>query len=60
MACGRRCRSAREELIDWYRSRPIYGPYEADVGRFVDLDKEDFIGKRAAMIEREQGGTLGG
>jgi dimethylglycine dehydrogenase len=43
----------------WYRElRPIYGPYEADVGRFVDLDKEDFIGKRAAMVEREQGGTL--
>jgi dimethylglycine dehydrogenase len=43
----------------WYRElRPIYGPYEADVGRFVDLDKENFIGKRAAMAEREQGGTL--
>jgi dimethylglycine dehydrogenase len=43
----------------WYRElRPIYGPYEADVGRFVNLDKEDFIGKRAAMIEKQQGGTL--
>jgi dimethylglycine dehydrogenase len=43
----------------WYRElRPIYGPYEADVGRFVDLDKEDFIGKQAAVAEMEQGGTL--
>jgi dimethylglycine dehydrogenase len=43
----------------WYRElRPIYGPYEADVGRFVDLDKEDFIGRRAAMMEKEQGGAL--
>jgi len=43
----------------WYRElRPIYGPYEADVGRFVDLDKEDFIGKPAAMAEKQQGGTL--
>ena len=43
----------------WYRElRPIYGPYEADVGRFVDLGKEDFIGKRAAMAEQQQGGTL--
>jgi dimethylglycine dehydrogenase len=43
----------------WYRElRPIYGPYGADVGRFVDLDKEDFIGRRAAMMEKEQGGAL--
>ena len=43
----------------WYRElRPIYGPYEADVERFVDLAKNDFIGSEAAMIEKEEGGTL--
>ena len=43
----------------WYRElRPIYGPYEADVGRFVDLAKADFIGREAAMIEKEEGGAL--
>jgi dimethylglycine dehydrogenase len=43
----------------WYRElRPIYGPYEADVGRFVDLAKNDFIGRDAAAAEKEQGGKL--
>jgi dimethylglycine dehydrogenase len=43
----------------WYRElRPIYGPYEADVGRFVDLAKNDFIGRKAAAAEKEQGGKL--
>ena len=43
----------------WYRElRPIYGPYEADVERFVDLAKGDFIGREAAMIEKEEGGAL--
>jgi dimethylglycine dehydrogenase len=43
----------------WYRElRPIYGPYEADVGRFVDLAKNDFIGRSAAAAEKEQGAKL--
>ena len=29
-----------------------------DVGRFVDLAKNDFIGSEAAMIEKEEGGAL--
>jgi dimethylglycine dehydrogenase len=43
----------------WYRElRPIYGPYEADAGRFVDLKKNDFIGREAAAREKEDGGKL--
>ena len=43
----------------WYRElRPIYGPFEADAGRFVDLKKNDFIGREAAAREKEDGGKL--
>ena len=35
--------------------RPIYGPYEAGMGRFVKLEKDDFIGRDAAVKEREEG-----
>jgi dimethylglycine dehydrogenase len=43
----------------WYRElRPIYGPFEADVGRFVDLKKNDFIGREAAAREKAEGGKL--
>lgn len=38
--------------------RPIYGPYEADMGRFVKLDKPQFIGKTAAQKEYENGPKL--
>ncbi|MES0812035.1 FAD-dependent oxidoreductase [Roseibium sp. SCPC15] len=40
----------------WFREfRPIYGPFEADLGRFVKLGKEDFIGKEAAQKEFDEG-----
>jgi dimethylglycine dehydrogenase len=43
----------------WAREyRPIYGPYEAGLGRFVDLKKGDFIGRSAALEERDSGGRL--
>jgi dimethylglycine dehydrogenase len=43
----------------WAREyRPIYGPYEAGLGRFVDLKKEDFIGRSAALDEKGDGGKL--
>src|ERR1700733_1697709 len=43
----------------WAREfRPIYGPYEAGLGRFVDFNKGDFIGRSAALKEKEQGGSL--
>ena len=41
---------------NWAREfRPIYGPFEADMGRFVDLSKNDFVGRDAALAEKEEG-----
>ena len=41
----------------WAREyRPIYGPYEAALGRFIDLKKGDFIGRAAAAAEQASGG----
>jgi dimethylglycine dehydrogenase len=41
----------------WAREyRPIYGPYEAGLDRFVDLKKEKFIGREAAVAEKARGG----
>lgn len=44
----------------WGREfRPIYGPLEAALERFVAYEKDaDFIGKAGALAEREQGGSL--
>ncbi len=43
----------------WAREyRPIYGPFEAGLDRFVDFKKSDFIGRSAAAEERESGGAL--
>ena len=43
----------------WAREyRPIYGPFEAGLGRFVDLKKGEFIGRSAAAEEKESGGSL--
>ncbi|MEM8627296.1 MAG: aminomethyltransferase family protein, partial [Pseudomonadota bacterium] len=43
----------------WARElRPIYGPFEADMDRFVDLKKNDFIGREAAARERDEGPAL--
>jgi len=44
----------------WAREyRPIYGPVEAGLGRFVATDKAaDFIGKQAAIDEKASGGAL--
>jgi dimethylglycine dehydrogenase len=43
----------------WYRElRPIYGGFEADMGRFIDLTKNDFIGRDAAAEEKKTGGKL--
>jgi dimethylglycine dehydrogenase len=44
---------------NWAREyRPIYGPHEAGLGRFVDFDKGDFIGRAAALEEKASGGAL--
>lgn len=44
----------------WSREyRPLYGPLEAGLSRFVALGKEaDFIGKEAALKEKAEGGSL--
>ncbi len=43
----------------WYRElRPIYGPFEAGMDRFIDLTKNDFIGRDAAAAEKASGGKL--
>ena len=40
----------------WAREfRSIYGPFEAGLDRFVDLRKNDFIGRDAALREKEAG-----
>ena len=43
----------------WAREyRPIYGPHEAGLGRFVAYGREGFLGRDAARRERDEGGTL--
>jgi dimethylglycine dehydrogenase len=44
----------------WAREyRPIYGPLEAGLDRFVAYDKKaDFIGRKAALEEKRSGGKL--
>lgn len=40
----------------WFAElRPIYGPFEASMERFVKLDKPDFIGRMAATRELAEG-----
>ena len=43
----------------WYRElRPIYGPYEGAMDRFIKLEKNDFIGREAAAREQAEGPKL--
>ncbi|MCC5989384.1 MAG: GcvT family protein [Pararhodobacter sp.] len=43
----------------WFAElRPIYGPFEASMERFVKLQKPDFIGREAAVAERDAGPRL--
>ena len=43
----------------WFRElRPIYGPFEGSMDRFVRLDKNDFIGREAAAREKADGPKL--
>ncbi len=48
---------AREKNFGtWAREfRPIYGPFEAGLGRFVDLSKNDFVGRSGAAAEKAKG-----
>jgi dimethylglycine dehydrogenase len=41
---------------NWAREfRPIYGPLEAGLDRFIALEKGDFVGRDAVLREREHG-----
>ncbi len=50
------CLRLEKHFGTWFREfRPIYGPFEAGLDRFVKLDKPDFIGKAAALKEKQDG-----
>ena len=58
---GRALNSLRLEKSfgSWSREyRPIYGPLEAGLSRFVDFRKSHFIGREAALREKASGGAL--
>jgi len=43
----------------WFRElRPIYGPFEGSMERFIRLEKNDFIGREAAAKEKAEGPKL--
>jgi dimethylglycine dehydrogenase len=43
----------------WFRElRPIYGPFEGGMERFVKMEKNDFIGRDAAAKELQRGPKL--
>ena len=43
----------------WFRElRPIYGPFEGSMDRFVRMEKNDFIGRDAAAKEKADGPKL--
>ncbi|MCF6112884.1 GcvT family protein [Mesorhizobium muleiense] len=43
----------------WFRElRPIYGPFEGAMDRFVKLEKNDFIGRESAAREQAEGPKL--
>ncbi|MEM9278636.1 MAG: glycine cleavage T C-terminal barrel domain-containing protein, partial [Pseudomonadota bacterium] len=43
----------------WFAElRPIYGPFEASMDRFIKLSKNDFIGREAAAKEHADGPKL--
>jgi dimethylglycine dehydrogenase len=53
------CMRLEKSFGTWAREyRPIYGPYEAGLGRFVDLKKNDFVGRDAVALEKASGGKL--
>ncbi len=57
---GRALNSLRLEKSfgTWAREyRPIYGPEEAGLGRFVDLKKNDFVGRDAVAKVQGNGGA---
>jgi dimethylglycine dehydrogenase len=53
------CMRIEKGFGNWAREfRPIYGPFEAGLGRFVKLDRGEFVGRAAALAEKQAGGAL--
>jgi len=53
------CLRLEKSFGTWFREyRPIYGAYEAGLGRFVDLKRGGFVGAEAAVAEKASGGKL--
>jgi dimethylglycine dehydrogenase len=53
------CMRLEKNFPTWFRElRPIYGGFEAGMDRFIDLTKNDFIGRDVAMEEKRSGGKL--
>ena len=49
------CMRLEKSFGSWAREyRPIYGPYEAGLERFIDLQKGDFIGRAAAVQAKDR------
>jgi dimethylglycine dehydrogenase len=49
------CMRLEKSFGSWAREyRPIYGPYEAGLERFIDLHKGDFIGRAAAVQAKDR------
>ena len=43
----------------WFRElRPIYGPFEGAMDRFIKMEKNDFVGREAAAKEQADGPKL--
>jgi dimethylglycine dehydrogenase len=43
----------------WFRElRPIYGPFEGSMDRFIKMEKNDFVGRAAAAKEQAEGSKL--
>ncbi|MFK8032845.1 MAG: FAD-dependent oxidoreductase [Hyphomicrobiales bacterium] len=53
------CLRLEKNFGTWFREfRPIYGPFEAGLDRFVAFSKDDFIGRDAAQLEKDNGPNL--
>ncbi|MBS0366675.1 MAG: GcvT family protein [Proteobacteria bacterium] len=52
------CMRIEKSFGTWAREyRPIYGPQEAGLARFVDVSRGAFVGREAALAERASGGA---
>ncbi|WP_048647926.1 GcvT family protein [Nitratireductor soli] len=53
------CMRLEKNFPTWFRElRPIYGPFEGAMERFIKLEKNDFIGREAAARELAEGPKL--